>query len=123
MGNAVISANEGARPCALETQIKRYHRSYRRRLRKLVRHSSRLGDLAYTFPAAAFALVSGRATPDRRGEAVRMVIDGRSLKDVAAILDLATLDPPPAAGSLLPSPWGAPGRCPLRPQGRKPRPG
>ena len=89
MGNAVISANEGARPCALQTQIKSYHRSYRRRLRKLVRHSSRLGDLAYTVPAAAFALESGRVTPDRRGEAVRMVIDGRSLKDVAAILDLA----------------------------------
>ena len=89
MGNAVISANEGARPRALETQIKRYHRSYRRRLRKLVRRSSRLGDLVYTFPAAAFALVSGRATPDRRGDAVRMIIDGRSLKDVAVVLDLA----------------------------------
>jgi hypothetical protein len=88
MGNAVISAKGGTRPCALETQIKRYHRSYRRRLRKLVRHSSRLGDLAYTFPAAAFALVSGRATPDRRGEAVRMVVDGRSLADVAAVLNL-----------------------------------
>lgn len=88
MGNPVISANDGARPCALETQIKRYHRSYRRRLRKLVRHSSRLGDLAYTFPAAAFALVSGRVTPDRRGEAVRMVVNGRSLQDVAAALDL-----------------------------------
>jgi hypothetical protein len=89
MGNAVISANAGARPCALETQIKRYHRSYRRRLRKLVRQSSRLGDLTFTFPAAAFALVSGHGSPDQRGEAVRMVVDGRSLQDIAAVLALA----------------------------------
>ena len=89
MGNAVISANAGARPCALETQIKRYHRSSRRRLRKLVRQSSRLGDLTFTFPAAAFALVSGHGSPDQRGEAVRMVLDGRSLQDIAGVLGLA----------------------------------
>lgn len=89
MGNAVTSANAGARPCALETQIKRYHRSYRRRLRKLVRQSSRLGDLTFTFPAMAFALVSGHGSPDQRGEAVRMVVDGRPLRDIAGVLGLA----------------------------------
>ncbi len=89
MGNAVYSANAGARDVALETQIKRFERSYRRRLRKLVRASSRLGDLLYTFPAAAFAMVSGRVTADRRGEAVRMVRDGQSLQKVGEVLDLA----------------------------------
>ena len=88
MGNAVARANDGARPCALETQIKRYDRTYRRRLRKLARQSARLGELLYTFPGAAFVLVSGQGTPDQRGEAVRRTVDGRSLQEIAAVLAL-----------------------------------
>lgn len=77
-----------AREHALETQIKRFGKGYQRRLRKLVKVSSRLGDVLYAFPAAAFALVSGRADHARRGEAVRMIKDGASLKLVAKTLDL-----------------------------------
>ena len=88
MANAVNSANAGARPVALETQIKRFERQYRKRLRKLTRRSSRLGDLLFTFPAAAFALVSGRADPDRRGTAVRLVLDGAPLDEVGKTLAL-----------------------------------
>jgi hypothetical protein len=88
MGNAVYSANAGARLVALETQIKRFDRSYRRRLRKFTRTSSRHGDLLFTCPAAAFALVSGRGTVDQRGDAARMVRDGASLPVILAALDL-----------------------------------
>lgn len=72
----------------LEKQIKRYAKGYQRRLRKLVKTSSRLGDLLYSFPAAAFAIVSGCADHNRRGEAVRLVKDGADLRRVARALDL-----------------------------------
>lgn len=88
MGNAVYAAPAGARLVALETQIKRFDRTYRRRLRKFTRTSSRHGDLLFTFPAVAFALVSGRGTPDRRGDAARLVRDGAPLGQIGEMLDL-----------------------------------
>ncbi len=72
----------------LEKQIRRFAKGYQRRLRKLVKTSSRLGDLLYSFPAAAFAVVSGHADHNRRGEAVRLVKDGASLKRVSVVLRL-----------------------------------
>ncbi len=72
----------------LEKQIKRFTKLYQRRLRKLVKTSSRLGDLLYSFPAAAFAVVSGYGNHSQRGEAVRLVKEGANLKLVAAALEL-----------------------------------
>lgn len=72
----------------VEKQIKRYAKPYQRRLRKLVKSSSRLGDLLYSFPAAAFALVSGTGDHNQRGEAIRSVKDGRDLKMIARVLGL-----------------------------------
>lgn len=72
----------------LEPILKRYDKSVRRRLRKLVKSSSRLGDLLSAYPAAAFALAVGRGPAEARGEAVRLVKEGASLKRVAAALDL-----------------------------------
>ena len=88
MGNAVVSAHGGARHVALETQIKRFDRSYRRRLRKFTRTSSRHGDLLFTFPAIAFAMVSGRGAIDQRAEAARLVRDGAPLAQIAEVLAL-----------------------------------
>lgn len=88
MGHAIVSANAGARLVALETQIKRFDRTYRRRLRKFTRTSSRHGDLLFAFPAIAFALVSARGTLAQRGEATRLVRNGASLAEIAAILEL-----------------------------------
>jgi hypothetical protein len=88
MGNAVLTANGGARLVALETQIKRFDRSYRRRLRKFTRTSSRHGDLLFTCPAAAFAMVSGRGAVDQRGHAARLVRDGASLAAIMTKLEL-----------------------------------
>ncbi len=72
----------------LETQIRRFPRGYRRRLRKLARGSSRLGELLYTFPAAAFLLAAGGRTPCARAEAIKLIKDGRPLLEVAAVLEL-----------------------------------
>ncbi|MGI9423254.1 MAG: PcfJ domain-containing protein [Hyphomicrobiaceae bacterium] len=74
----------------IEKQIKRYAKGYQRRLRKLVKTSSRLGDLLYSFPAAAFAVVSGYGDHNRRGEAVGLVKDGADLRTVAKALELPT---------------------------------
>ena len=73
---------------ALETQVRRYPQSYRRRLRKLAGISSRLGDLLWSFPGAAFALVSGHATPEVRGRGVALVKNGSGLEELAATLGL-----------------------------------
>src|SRR5262249_31405214 len=72
----------------LESQIRRFPRSFRRRLRKLVRGSSRLGDLLYSFPGLAFVLAAGGRPHVARGRAVELVKEGQSLSKVASALDL-----------------------------------
>jgi hypothetical protein len=73
----------------LETQLRRFPRGYRRRLRKLARGSSRLGELIYTFPALAFVLAGGGGrTPAGCGEAIKLVKDGRPMLEAAAVAGL-----------------------------------
>lgn len=72
----------------LETQIRRFPRRYRRRLRKLARGSSRLGQLLYTFPALAFMLAAGSRPVAAREQAIKLVKDGRPLVEAAAAADL-----------------------------------
>ncbi len=98
-------ARKGAVRPTLDTWLRRYARSYRRRLRKTVRTSPRLGDLIYSFPGAAFALVSGYGTPERRGATVALVKEGADLKTVAAALGVPywlRLLPPEAFSEPLP---------------------
>ena len=73
---------------SLEPELKRYAKAYRRRLRKLAKTSSRLGDLIFSYPAAAFALVSNYGPVQNRSEATQLVKDGASLKRVGAALGL-----------------------------------
>lgn len=73
---------------ALDVQLRRYHRSYRRRLRKLARTDDRLKDLVYTFPAAAFALAGGHGNPLHRADANRLVRNGAALREIGAVLGL-----------------------------------
>ena len=77
-----------ARVHSLESQIKRFAKGQQRRLRKLVKTSSRLGDILYSFPAAAFAVVAGHGDHNCRGEAVRLIKDGAELRNIAEVLDL-----------------------------------
>jgi PcfJ-like protein len=72
----------------LETQIRRFPRGFRRRLRKLVRGSSRLGELLYTFPGLAFMLAAGGRPHAARGQTVRLVKEGQPLSEVAAAVDV-----------------------------------
>lgn len=70
----------------IEEHIKRFRRTYRRRLRKLAVQSEPLADLIVSFPAAAFALVTLHGTTAQRLEAIRLVKTGQPLKRVAAAL-------------------------------------
>lgn len=82
-----LHAARAKRP-ALETHLKRFDKSHRKRLRKLAKTSPRLGDLLFSFPGAAFALVSGHGSPQNRGAAIARVKEGAGLKEVAAALGL-----------------------------------
>ena len=73
---------------ALDVQLRRYNRSYRRRLRKLAKSSAPLTDLLYSFPAAAFLIAAQIGNPLLRAEAVKLVKDGQSLKKLALCLGL-----------------------------------
>ncbi len=77
-----------AHACELETQLRRFPRGYRRRLRKLARGSSRLGELMYTFPALAFVLAAGGQTSAARAKAIRLAKEGRPLPEVADAFEL-----------------------------------
>jgi PcfJ-like protein len=77
-----------ARARELETQLRRFPRGYRRRLRKVARASSRLGELMYTFPALAFVLAAGGQTSATRARAIKLVKDGRPLPEVAEAIGL-----------------------------------
>ncbi len=72
----------------LDARIRRFPRSYRRRLRKLVRGSRPLKDLLYSFPGAAFVLAAGNRSADARERAVQLVEAGEPLPAVAAALDV-----------------------------------
>lgn len=76
-----------ARP-PLEPQIRRFDKSVRKRLRRLAKTSPRLGDLIFSFPAAAHALATGRGPVDARHAAVSLVKDGAPLVAVAGALGL-----------------------------------
>ncbi|MEO1205359.1 MAG: PcfJ domain-containing protein [Pseudomonadota bacterium] len=72
----------------IELELVRFPKPYRRRLRRLVTGSPALCDVLRSFPAAAFALVSGYGSVEQRGQAVAMIKSGAALKDVAGVLAL-----------------------------------
>jgi hypothetical protein len=72
----------------LDARLARFARHYRRRLRKLAKGSRPLADLLVSFPAAAVALAAGSFSSPQREEAIRLVRQGKSLNEVAAILHL-----------------------------------
>ncbi|MEX3011322.1 PcfJ domain-containing protein [Hoeflea sp. TYP-13] len=72
----------------LDVQLRRYHRSYRRRLRKFAHTGIRMRDLVFAFPAAAFTLAGGHGDCRRRADALALVRGGAGLRDVANALDL-----------------------------------
>ncbi|MEE9589439.1 MAG: PcfJ domain-containing protein [Hyphomicrobiaceae bacterium] len=71
-----------------EIQIKRFRRTFRKRLRKLARVSDRLTELVVTYPGAAFAIATAYGTIEQRAAAIRLIKDGQSLRLVTKTLGL-----------------------------------
>ncbi len=87
-------ADTQARPASaelsdsLERTVQRFHAPARREVRRLVRSSSRLADLATAFPGALFALAIRRGPSACRLNAVALIENGAQLKAVARALDI-----------------------------------
>lgn len=77
-----------ALPGELEAFVTRFNLPERREVRRLVRASSRLADLAKVFPGAVFAIASRRGPAASRLHAIALVEQGAPLKAVARALDL-----------------------------------
>jgi hypothetical protein len=71
-----------------EGYVGRFAHPVRREVRRLMRSSARLVDLAMVFPGAIYALASKRRPVDVRRSAIAMVEEGAPLKAVARALDL-----------------------------------
>jgi|GEM_PF-616813 len=65
-----------------------FHPCYRRYVAELTACSSELEDLADTFPALLFALVSGYAGPGQRERCFNLVCEGAPLREAADVLGL-----------------------------------
>ena len=70
-------------------RLQAFHPSYRRFVAELTACSSELEDLADSFPALLFGLVSGYGSPERRARAFELVAEGAPLRDAAEALGLA----------------------------------
>lgn len=75
-------------PDAWESHAARFAYPARREVRRLLRSSPRLVDLAAVFPGAVYALATKRGTPAARREAIALIEEGAPLKNVARVLDL-----------------------------------
>jgi len=72
----------------LDVQLRRYERSFRRRLRRMAGTSRQLADLVYTFPAAALIFATGQGDAVMRRGAIELVAAGADLRRVARALGL-----------------------------------
>ena len=75
-------------PQALETIALRFAPAARREIRRLLRTSSRMADLAIVFPGALYALAARRGPSAQRLSALALIESGAQLKSVARALDM-----------------------------------
>jgi len=71
-----------------ESYAGRFAQGARREVRRLMRLSPRMADLAVVFPGAMHALATKRGTQQSRDAAIALVEDGAALKSVARALGL-----------------------------------
>ncbi len=88
-GTFAFEAGEEVAPPRRRLRIETFHPTYRRFIAELTSCAPELEDLADSFPALLFALVSGFATPARRARACELVCDGAPLREAADTLGLA----------------------------------
>ena len=87
---------EPRRPAVVLPQLSDERESYagrfaypaRREVRRLMRSSPRLADLAVVFPGAMYALATRRGTQEARDAAIALIEGGAALKTVARALEL-----------------------------------
>ncbi|MGE0627650.1 MAG: PcfJ domain-containing protein [Hyphomicrobiaceae bacterium] len=85
---AAIEIKAPVERAPLEQQLRRYKRGFRRRVRRLTGESRQLGDLIYTFPAAALIFATGNGNAGLRGEAMELINSGADLRRVTRALGL-----------------------------------
>lgn len=86
----LTSAAKGPVPAlpSLEAHLRRFDPQVRRKVRALVRQSSRVGDLVRVFPAAVHRLAQSELPQQDRTAALNAIDRGVALKNVARLLDL-----------------------------------
>ena len=72
----------------IDVLTRRFSPDARKEVRRLLRLSPRLSDLAVIFPGALYAISTPQLPPELRREAFELVLAGAQLKQVAAVLDL-----------------------------------
>ncbi len=85
----VLVPGDAAAASRRQARIGAFQASHRRFVAELTSCAPELEDLADSFPALLFALVSGFATPARRARACELVCDGAPLREAADALGLA----------------------------------
>lgn len=72
----------------LEAITRRFAPDARKEIRRLLRMSPRIIDLAVIFPGALYAIVTPRLPAEQRRQALELVLAGAALKQVAEVLEL-----------------------------------
>jgi hypothetical protein len=94
----------GAEAGEVDVLARRFAIEQRREVRRLLRLSSRMVDLAQIFPGALHALADGEMSPERRRCGMELVLSGAQLKEVAHTLGvpmwLRKLPPEAFCGSI-----------------------
>src|SRR5262245_38186546 len=88
-GTLALARGEDGAASRRRLRIEAFHPSYRRFIAELTSCAPELEDLADSFPALLFALVSGFASAGKRARACELVCDGVPLREVADTLELA----------------------------------
>jgi hypothetical protein len=89
-GNGTLALDDPLRRASSRSvRLNRFHPAYRRYILALTSCSPELEDLADSFPALLFALVSGYADDARRERACNLVCRGSSLRQAADAIGLA----------------------------------
>jgi len=86
--NAILSPQIETKAARRRRRLALFRPPFRRYVAGLTSTSAAIEDLADSFPALLFALATGYGTVTEREAAFRAVVDGKPLKEAAAILGL-----------------------------------
>ncbi len=75
-------------PARRAGRLRQFRLTFRKPISAVMAASSAVEDLADSFPALLFALSTGYGSADQRQAAIRLIVSGAQLKEVAAALDL-----------------------------------